>query len=120
MNCTDSDINKNFDVCTEHLGAMLYVIFFEFPSLFIISINAAEPKSIDQKFQVNWLNWRKKQKQKNPKLRVFLWTKHIKKFHFKQASTLLLFILTRFYMFAWQSHLSSYKITFKKALMLLI
>lgn len=58
--CTDSDINKNFDVCTEHLGTMLYFIFLEFPSLFIISINVTEPKYTDQNFQVNWLNGRKK------------------------------------------------------------
>lgn len=69
--CTDSDINKNFDVCTEHLGTMLYFIFLEFPSLFIISINVTEPKYTDQNFQVNWLNGRKKwqenkQTTKNP------------------------------------------------------
>lgn len=60
MNCTDLDIKKTFDFYTVHLGSMLYSIFLDFPTLFMISINVTDPKAIDQNFQVNWLRGRKK------------------------------------------------------------
>lgn len=118
VNCTDSDIKNHFDFDTVHLHFMLYFIFLDFRTLFIISINVTDPKAIDQNFQVNWLRGRKKHKAKQ--IHRLPINKHIKLFHFKWASMLLVFILTKFYMLEWQSRLSSYQIIFKKHLMLLI
>lgn len=64
VNCTDLDIKNYFDFNTVHLGSMLYSVFLDFRTLFIISINVTDPKAIDQNFQVNWLRGRKKHKAK--------------------------------------------------------